>query len=385
MHAVKFVNALSHYTDWIPAHVHLGTLGWNGFMSFAILYWLIPKIFGTQLYSRKLANAHFWIGTLGMVFWVTSMYVAGVMQGLMLQDFTPEGTLKYANFLESTTQVLPMYMIRALGGTLYLTGICMMAYNLVKTARQGQLIANEEDEAAVEVKPHGNETPLTGYLRHRIIEKKPIMLLIGSAIAVSIGGLIEFVPIFTIKSNIPTISSVKPYSPLELEGRDIYIREGCSNCHSQMIRPFRSETERYGEYSKAGEFVYDHPFLWGSKRTGPDLARVGGKYPDSWHYNHLKNPRSTSPGSIMPNYPWLLNNKLDVSDNKAKIRAMRTLGVPYPFGYEDQAVNDLHAQQVRIQRSLAKDNIRIASNKELIALIAYLQRLGTDIKISQNK
>ena len=383
LHSMKFVNALSHYTDWIPAHVHVGTLGWNGFMSFAIIYWLIPRIYGTKLFSTKLANVHFWMGTLGMVFWVVSMYISGIMQGLMLQEFTSEGILKYPNFLETTTQVMPMYMLRALGGLLYVSGMILMAYNIYKTVKQGSLVANEADEAPALTKEF-NDSKLTGYLRHRIIERKPILLLVVSAIVILIGGVVEFIPVFTIQSNIPTIASVKPYTPLELEGRNIYIREGCYNCHSQMIRPFRSETERYGEYSKAGEFVYDHPFLWGSKRTGPDLQRIGGKYPDAWHYRHMLDPRSTSPGSIMPSYAWMIKDDLDTKDTRASISAMRRLGVPYPYGYEDRALYDLEKQAIFISENLRKENIRVSDKKEIIAIIAYLQRMGTDIKGSEN-
>ena len=200
-------------------------------------------------------------------------------------------------------------------------------------------------------------------------------------VVILIGGIVEFVPTFLVKSNIPTIASVKPYTPLELQGRDIYIREGCNNCHSQLVRPFRSETERYGEYSKAGEYVYDHPFLWGSKRTGPDLHREGGKYPNLWHYLHMENPRSMSPGSIMPPYPWLLENTLDVSLMTKKINAMRTLGVPYPEGYENQATDDLMKQAEAIALDLQKNGAPAEPDKEIIALIAYLQRLGTDIKV----
>jgi len=215
---------------------------------------------------------------------------------------------------------------------------------------------------------------------HRRLERKPIWFLIASLIVILIGTFIELMPTLTISSNIPTIASVKPYTPLELQGRDIYIREGCVNCHSQTVRPFRSETERYGEYSKAGEFVYDHPFLWGSKRTGPDLQREGGKYGDSWHYNHLMDPRLMSPGSIMPNYDWLITQKLDTTSTSAKIRAMQKLGVPYPAGYDKIANQDLDKQAKGIADNLAKDHIKVKSNKEIVAIIAYLQRLGTDIK-----
>ena len=388
MHSLKFVNALSHYTDWIPAHVHIGTLGWNGFLSFAVLYWVIPRIYNTTLFSKKMANAHFWLGTLGMVFWAFSMYISGIMQGMMLQDFNADGGLKYGNFLETTTQVIPMYVMRALGGLMYVAGMVLMVYNLVKTAKQGKLVADEMDEAPAIIKANHGEGAMTGYQRHRILERKPVLFLLVTTFVILIGGLVEFIPVFTIKSNIPTISSVKPYTPLELEGRNIYMREGCYNCHSQMVRPFRSETLRYGEYAKAGEFVYDHPFLWGSKRTGPDLLREGGKQKSSWHFRHMMDPRSTSSGSIMPNYNWLYSNNLDLSDTRASISAMRRMGVPYPFGYEDEALKDLENQALKIQSDLAADNYKISEKKEIIALIAYLQRLGTDVsgnKESSNK
>jgi cytochrome c oxidase cbb3-type subunit I/II len=205
-------------------------------------------------------------------------------------------------------------------------------------------------------------------------------MLILSLVVILIGGLVEMIPTFLIQSNVPTITNVQPYTPLELQGRDIYVREGCYTCHSQMIRPFRFETERYGEYSKAGEFVYDHPFQWGSKRTGPDLQRVGGKYPDSWHYNHMDEPTSMSPGSIMPAYPWLLEDELDTSSTAGKIRAMQTLGVPYPEGFDARANQHLLAQEKVIQANLQASGIATPPNKEIIALIAYMQRLGIDIK-----
>ena len=201
-----------------------------------------------------------------------------------------------------------------------------------------------------------------------------------SLVLVAIGGIIEIVPTFLIKSNVPTITQVKPYTPLELHGRDIYIMEGCYTCHSQMIRPFRSETERYGEYSKAGEFIYDHPFQWGSKRTGPDLHRVGGKYPDSWHYYHMFDPTSMNAGSLMPPYAHMYENLIDKEMIPAKIRAMQGLGVPYPEGFDQQAVADLEAQAAKIVANLKKDGIEASPDVDIIALIAYLQRLGTDIK-----
>lgn len=376
MLSLKNVNAISHFTDWTIAHVHVGALGWNGFLTFGILYWLIPRLFQTKLYSEKLANMHFWIGTLGIVVYAVPMYWAGFMQSSMWKDFTPEGQLKW-QFMDTVTKMMPFYIARALGGTLYLVGAIVMTYNLIKTIKVGTFLEVEEAEApALKGEYHSHAKDHW----HRWIERKPVQLMIVSLVVVLIGGIVEFVPAFLVKENIPTISSVKPYTPLELEGRDIYVREGCYVCHSQMVRPFRSETARYGEYSKAGEFVYDHPFQWGSKRTGPDLARVGGKYPDSWHYNHMLDPTTMSPNSIMPTYSWLLDDDLNTSLLSGKIKAMKTLGVPYPEGYEDKAIDDLNKQATEITANLKKDGIETASNKEIIALIAYLQRLGKDIK-----
>ena len=381
MLSLKSVNAISHFTDWTIAHVHIGALGWNGFMTFGVLYWLIPRIFNTTLYSKKLATTHFWIGTLGIVLYALPMYWAGFTQAEMWKQFTEEGQIKY-QFLETVTHIIPMYVTRSLGGALYISGVFVMIYNIWKTVAQGKLIENEEAEAAP--LPKVAETHGKQYW-HRWIERRPIQMLVLSLVLVAIGGLLELVPTFLIKSNIPTIASVKPYTPLVLQGRDIYIREGCYLCHSQMIRPFRDEVARYGEYSKAGEFVYDHPFQWGSKRTGPDLARIGGKYPDSWHYNHMSDPRSMSPGSIMPSYSWLLDNKLDTAITPAKIRAMQTLGVPYPEGYDKKANEDLVAQENLIKANLKKDKIETPANAEIVALIAYLQRMGTDIKGKKSK
>jgi len=379
MHSLKTVNALSHFTDWIPAHVHVGTLAWNGMLTFAIMYWIIPRIFNTKLYSVKLANLHFWLSTIGMLFWVIAMYWAGIAQGLMWKQFTPEGNLQYPNFLETVINIVPMYMIRAFGGLIYLVGAIIMAYNLFKTASNGKLVANEPALVqAAEVDHHAADASW-----HRKLEGKPIAFSIYVTIAILIGGVVEFMPAFLIKSNIPTIAAVKPYTPLELHGRDVYIKEGCVGCHSQMVRPFRSETERYGEYSKAGEFVYDHPFLWGSKRTGPDLHRLGGKYPDSWHFNHMIIPTSMSPGSIMPPYPWLATQDIDLSLTPKMINAMRTLGVPYAAGYEDQANADLKQQAGQLVANLKKDGITAGENSEIVALISYLQRLGTDIKTNK--
>jgi cytochrome c oxidase cbb3-type subunit I/II len=390
MLSLKNVNMLAHYTDWIVAHVHVGGLGWNGMMAFGMLYWLFPKMFQTKLYSKSLANTHFWIATLGIIIYAVPMYVAGWMQGLMWRQFALDGTLQYKDFLETVTELRPYYILRTLGGVLFITGAIMMAYNLLKTAKAGVFLANEDAEAPA-LAGSGDHGHGGKEYWHKAIERKPIQLLIVSLVVVAIGGIIEIIPTIIVKSNIPTISSVKPYTPLELEGRDIYIREGCNNCHSQMIRPLRFETDRYGEYSKAGEFVYDHPFLWGSKRTGPDLAREGGLRSNSWHYTHMIAPKDLSPGSLMPAYPWMAEDDMDLSLTEKKITVMRKLGVPYPEGYEKQALADLKAQAYAIAEDIAKnmskdpskEKIEALAKKDIVAMIAYLQRLGTDIKAEQ--
>ena len=374
--SLKSVNAISHFSDWTIAHVHVGALGWNGFLTFGILYWLIPRIYQTPLYSKKLAGTHFWIGTIGIVLYTIPMYWAGFTQAMMWKQFTPEGTLAF-QFLETVTHIIPLYIVRSIGGLLYLIGIFVMAFNIVKTVGAGSLLAQEEAQAA----PLSQDTLVHGKeYWHKWIERRPLQMLVFSFILVAIGGLLELIPTFLIKSNIPTISSVKPYTPLELQGRDLYISNGCYVCHSQMIRPFRDEVARYGEYSKAGEFVYDHPFQWGSKRTGPDLARIGNKYPDSWHYNHMLEAQSMSPGSIMPSYAWMLDDPIDTASTPAKIRAMQRLGVPYAEGYDQVANADLMKQAETIRTKLAADKIKTPANREIIAMIAYLQRMGTDIK-----
>lgn len=388
MLSFKNLNAIGHYTDWIIAHVHIGALAWNGFMAAGIIYWLAGKLWRTELYSKKLANIHFWMGTMGILFYALPLYVAGFTQASMWKQFNPDGTLVYGNFLETVTQLMPMYGLRAFGGTLYLLGFVLLAYNVIKTAKQGSEVIDELAEAAPLKEITGRR--VAGETVHSWLERRTILFTVLTTVAIIIGGVIEIIPMIVVKSNIPSITSVKPYTPLELEGRDIYIREGCNNCHSQMIRPFRSEVERYGEYSKAGEFVYDHPFLWGSRRTGPDVHRVGGKYNDNWHFNHMLNPRLTSPGSIMPQYPWLITDDLDISQTQNKVSAMVTLGVPYTQGELDKAVYLLQSQAAQIEKNLRQDPEFVKNygdaniqNKEIVALIAYLQRLGTDIKAEQ--
>ncbi len=379
--AIKSVNSLSHYTDWTIAHVHTGALGWNGFLTFSVLYWLFPRLYNTKLWSVKLANYHFWIALLGMMFYVVPMYASGITQGLMWKQFTSDGFLQYPNFLETVLHLVRMHMLRAAGGCLYLSGTFLMAFNLYRTAKSGHFEPDTEAQAAALT--HDAHGEGAHPWRHRWLESKPVLFTGLTVLAILIGGLVEIIPMYLIKTNVPTIAAVKPYTPLEVLGRDIYIREGCVGCHSQMVRPFRSETERYGEYSKVGEYIYDHPFLWGSKRTGPDLHRVGGKYPEAWHYNHMDNPRSTSPGSIMPAYPWLLTRQLDTHVLPARLSALRKVGVPYPDGFENgSAQKDLEMQSRLVVAGLKVGMVEAQPDREIIALIAYLQRLGSDIKVA---
>lgn len=389
MLALKSVNAMSHFTDWTIGHVHIGTLGWNGMMTFGMIYYLTPKLFNTKLYSRALANVHFWIATLGMLFFSIPLYFAGFTQSLMWKQFTDAGYLMYPNFLETVTQILPMYYLRAFGGTLYFTGMILFVINIRKTVKAGKFVRYEHAEAPALERSKTKVASNERWGWHRKLEGNAVKFTIFALIAILIGGAVEMIPMFMVKSNVPTISAVKPYTPLELQGRDIYVSEGCYLCHSQMIRPFRSEVERYGEYTKAGETVYDFPTQYGSKRTGPDLAREGvtslpNYKPNSWHYNHMIDPQKMNAESIMPPYPWLATRDLDIASTPAKIRAMIKLGVPYPENYDKAAIDDLQMQAHEIGENLRQSGIKVDDNKEIIALIAYLQRLGTDIYKNKN-
>jgi len=401
--ATKSLNKVGHFTDWVIGHVHLGALGWNGFMAFGMIYYLVPVMWRTKLWSVKLGNWHFWLGTLGIIFYAVPMYISGFQQGLMWKQFNPDGTLVWKNWLDTVTAIIPYYQMRFAGGLLYLSGAILMVINLIATARQGSFLKNVPAEAPA-LANIGNKRK-QGEGIHLWIERMPTLLTVLSLVAVAIGGAVEIIPTITIKDNVPTISAVKPYSPLELEGRDLYIREGCNACHSQMIRPFRDEVVRFngknGQYSKAGEFVYDRPFLWGSKRTGPDLHREGGKNPSAWHFKHMYNPRSTSPGSIMPRYPWLISNTLDRSKMVAKIELMKNaFDVPYTKAEIDSAntwadnqatfiVKEIFSQDSEIKKQIDKQQKEKGADfvplekREIIALISYLQRLGTDIKTTE--
>jgi cytochrome c oxidase cbb3-type subunit I/II len=392
MLSIKSVNALSHYTDWTIAHVHSGALGWNGFIAFGMIYWLAPRIFQTKLWSNKLAEVHFWIGTIGILFYIVAIYTAGITQGLMWRAFDETGRLAYPDFVETVLRLMPMYYVRAVGGAMYVVGIVLMLVNYTMTwASRPKAYEPVTDSAPPLAPTYSGPVPepatsgfmakMSYFIRaewHRIWERKPLRFTVWTTVAILVASLFEIIPTFLIKSNVPTIASVQPYSPLELYGRDMYVSEGCYNCHSQMVRPIRMETERYGEYSKPGEFIYDHPFQWGSRRIGPDLHRVGGKYPHLWHVRHMANPRSTTQGSIMPTYAWMLENDIDFESIQPRVDAMVMLGVPY-----GEAVNSGRAMAEKQANEIADEIIAQGGpdlhGKDIVALIAYLQRLGTDI------
>ena len=400
MLSIKSVNALSHYTDWTIGHVHSGALGWNGFMTFGMIYWLLPRLFQTKLWSERLANIHFWLATVGILLYIIAMYVAGLTQGLMWRAIDDTGRLAYPDFIETVAAIIPMYWVRVVGGGCYLTGALLGAVNSFNTWRARPATYVEETHEAPILDPNytgplppnsrlPENAPVVAFAHkldvwmqgawHRRWERLPVRLTFWVVIAVVVASLFEIIPTFLIKSNVPTIASIQPYTPLELAGRDIYVAEGCYNCHSQMIRPILAETKRYGEYSKAGEFIYDRPFQWGSKRTGPDLAREGGKQSHLWHVLHFKDPAQITPKSIMPPYPWLLEEEVNFSEIPRRVEAMAKLGVPYDNEL-GQAEEMARAQAEQIAReTVEQGGPEGLANKKVIALIAYLQRLGTDL------
>ncbi|MEO8000196.1 MAG: cytochrome-c oxidase, cbb3-type subunit II, partial [Gemmatimonadaceae bacterium] len=394
MLSIKSVNALAHYTDWIIAHVHTGALGWNGFMTFGMVYWLLPRLFQTEIYSKRAMEVHFWIASVGIVLYVTAIYSAGLTQGLMWRAFDQTGRLAYPDFVETVVKLLPMYWMRAVGGSLYLTGMFIFGWNILMTWKRRPAVyevpvveaapLTRKYVAPVEtLVPEGAWATFKHAAWHRKWERMPVLFSVLTLVAVVVASLFEILPTFLIKSNVPTIASVKPYTPLELAGRDVYIAEGCFNCHSQMIRPFRYETERFGEYSKPGESVYDHPFLWGSRRIGPDLAREGGKYPDLWHVRHFENPRVITAKSIMPSYAQFLTEPVDFAGIQKRVDAMVMLGVPY-----GEAVNSAEAM-ARVQaKSIAAAIVSQGGpsgleDKKIVAIVAYMQRLGRDIQVQK--
>jgi cytochrome c oxidase cbb3-type subunit I/II len=371
--SIKSVSAIGHYTDWIIAHVHGGTLGWNGFLTFGMLYYLVPKLFKTELYSRKLANLHFWISTVGILLYLISMWTSGITQGLMLRAIDGQGRLVYPDFVETVMRIVPLYWIRAIGGTMFLVGFLIMCWNLYKTWQ----LASKDQKEEVYQAPARARGEVSSDPWHRRLEGWMPTFSVLTFLAIVVGSAIEILPTLIVHTYVSSNTLVAPYTPLELAGRDLYVREGCYNCHSQMIRALPEDVLRYGKASRPEESMYDRPFQWGSKRTGPDLARLGGKYPDLWHYRHMLDPRSMTPNSLMPSYTWMFDQKTDFSVLERKLAVMKSLGVPYTEEQVKSAAQNAREQALQIAQGLSADSpIKGLEEREIIALIAYLQRLG---------
>lgn len=365
--SIKSVSALAHYTDWIIGHVHAGALGWNGFFGFGMLYYLLPKLYNTELYSKKLATNHFWFGLTGIILYYTSMVTAGITQALMLRAIDAKGALMYPDFIETVVRIMPLYWIRILAGTLYFVGYIIGAYNLFKT------IANApktQTATPINAVSHMDVPAGTG---HRKLEGLATVFTILAVVAILVGSVIEIYPTLNLGKYVTAEKSVNPYSPLQLAGRDVYIKEGCYVCHSQQIRPMPAEVLRYGQPSTIEESMYDHPFQWGSRRTGPDLSREGKKFPNQWHLNHMINPRAVTPNSIMPNYPWLLEKNTDFLVLRKKTSVLKMVGVPYDDNTLANADGMAQAEAKIIAEDLGRPEL---ADKEIVALIAYLQSLG---------
>jgi cytochrome c oxidase cbb3-type subunit I/II len=379
--SIKAVSSLGHYTDWIVGHVHSGTLGWNGFLTFGIIYYIIPRLFDTKLYSVKLATLHFWIGFAGVLIYYISMLSAGITQGLMWMAIDENGKLVYPDFVETVTRIVPLYGVRAFGGFLFIIGFCIMLYNIYMTVKNSKgVVKSTLIPEPLESRHEEHETT------HRFLEGKVFVFSILAFVAIAVGSVIEIIPVLSMNSYVKYEDAIEPYSPLELAGRDIYIREGCYTCHSQMIRTLPFDVLRFGPPSTIAESMYDRPFQWGSKRTGPDLAREGKKYPHLWHYRHFKNPRDVISQSIMPSYPWLHTSKTDFYSLRRKLSAHKAMGVPYSS--ELVANADLLAEKeaLVIANELRDQGVvdERLEQKEVVALIAYLQSLGQKKKLNNS-
>lgn len=377
--SIKWFNSLAHYTDWIIGHVHGGGIGWNYMLLAAMALYLTPRLWKTELFSVKLANAQFWTATVGLLLYYLSMTVAGITQGLMWREINDKGQLAYPNFMETVAQIVPMYWVRLLGGTLVFVSMLMLMYNLWKTVR---LAPKSTEETVYKVpKPLWKNQKDDGEEGHRKLEGLGFTFSLLALVAVLVGSAIEIIPAVLSNSYIDKSVKVAPYTPLEVAGRDIYVREGCYNCHSQMIRQLPEDQLRYGKVSEASEFIYDRPFQWGSKRTGPDLQKVGGKYPDSWHYRHMYDPREVVMGSIMPSYKWLFKKKTDLGVLPTKLRTLKAMGAPYDDEVIENARELAKIQAAEITKNMASAGVDMKmQDKQIVALIAYLQRLGKTVE-----
>jgi cytochrome c oxidase cbb3-type subunit I/II len=401
--SVKSVNALTQYSDWTIAHMHVGALGWNGMLIFAMTYWLLPKLYQTKLWSPMLVTWHLRIAVLGILLYIIPIHIAGIIQTWMWRAQNDLGRLQYVGFLESIQASFPYWWARLVGGGLYVLGMFMLGFNVLMTRAtrpakyEVQLFkARREDEVLSETPPPPASLegkPVLDFavtmerfaslVWHRRWERQPAKVTWAILLIVVVASLAELIPTFIIRSNVPLIATVKPYTPLELAGRDLYIAEGCFNCHSQMIRPLVAEVQRYGEFSKPGESVYDHPVQWGSRRIGPDLAREGGKQSSYWHWQHFEKPDKLSPGSIMPAYQDLLDQELNHREIGRRMAAIKDLGaVAETDGAKAEDSSKKQAEKIAAeiiaQGGPVEYGDHLVKDTVAVALIAYIQRVGTD-------
>lgn len=369
--SIKSVSALGHYTDWIIGHVHGGALGWNGMLSFGMAYYLVPKLWKTDRLSKQWMEWHFWLALLGVILYYVSMVSAGITQGLMWQALNPEGKLVYPDFVETVMRIVPLYWVRAFAGLLYLSGFILMVINVLSAIRHQPV-----QDGTIQVSSRLAPAP-EGEAGHRRLEGLATIFTVLTLIAVAVASMISIFPILNLKQYVSYEKTVEPWSPLELAGRDIYVKEGCYVCHSQQIRQLPFDVLRFGATSTIEESMWDRPFQWGSKRTGPDLARVGKKYPHLWHYRHMIDPRAVTERSIMPAYPWLVAKDTDFIGLRKKFSVLKMLGTPYSD--ETVASADIVAQKeaaVIAQDLESQGAPKGLEKKEIVALIAYLQALG---------
>lgn len=407
--SIKSVSSLTQYSDWTIAHIHSGVMGWNGMLAIAIIYWLLPKLYRTQLWSNRLAITHFWIALLGTLLTVIPLYIAGVTQSWMWGSMDELGNLNYPDFMDSIIASKGMWWMRILGGLVYIFGFALLGFNIVMTClgRLGKTVSSGADDSNLHdlvfhtvpedsnpVNDSLEHAPvldaarslnrLSGLSWHSCWEGSARRFATMAVIALLIATIIQVLPVFLIRGNVPVIASVKPYTALELAGREIYLTEGCFNCHSQNVRPLVAEAKRYGDYSRAGEFIFDFPPQWGSRRIGPDLAREGGKQTSLWHWQHLDNPTSLVSGSVMPSYAYLLDRAIDFEKIHHQVETARKLGVPYDLDLETYTQN-ARDQAERVAAEIVSSGGTIRRGKvmtldsQAVALIAYLQRLGTDL------
>tara|TARA_B110000495_G_C23037492_1_gene620241 strand:- start:889 stop:3216 length:2328 start_codon:yes stop_codon:yes gene_type:complete len=406
MLSIKSINALVHYTEWMTAHLELGLLGWNGMLILGMAYWLTPKLFQTGLWSNKAVSLHFWLALGGLLLCVVPGYAAGIVQSGVWRSMDDLGNLQY-DFVDSAPFLKRMWSLQLVGGLVYAAGFMVMLanYGMTWLKRSGayEVPIHYQDGSSERIRPVSGPVPVSVLETapvlniakrldiwsrlnwHRQWEESPRRIGFLVALVVVLAFVVEVVPMFVFAaSNVPPLAAVKPYTPLELLGRQIYVTEGCCNCHTQMVRPLMPETLRYGDYSQPGELVHDQPAQWGKRRIGPDLARESGKQTSFWHWRHLANPQEDEPNSAMPSYRYLLDRPIDFEKINELVQAAHGLGVPYASeltGSQEMASKQAEsiAADIVSKGGPIRRGTLMTYDAEAVALIAYLQRLGADL------